>query len=261
MTIIIARQSPKLGQWFNPINSSTTVIKMEILEQLQAIHQIVKQDPANPDLKSRRQFWRIVSRIKRMESPETAVIAEASKIRNLLYKQRLGRSISLNWLILWFLCGMSAIFYYLWLLLIEQRATGSLMADYDLGALVAGAMFFLYPFGRLIAGSLMGIRFDGISRDIYYLPTLKINYPTYLQAPPPNRLWFFFLAGFWTAFIMICIGITGYLLAGEWTAIAFGLFLAFLEALAAIFGGKWGGELGHFHRELRIVREWKQNLT
>ena len=234
---------------------------MGILEQLQAIHQIVKRNPAKLDLKTRRQFWRMVSQIKRMESPDTAVIAEASKIRNLLYKERLGRSIPLNWLFLWFLCGVSAVYYYLWLLLIEERATGSLIGDYDLGALVAGAVFFLYPFGRLIAGSLMGIRFDGISRDIYYLPTLKINYPTYLQAPPPNRLWFFFLAGFWTAFIMICIGIAGYLLAGEWTAIALGLFLAFLEALAAIFGGKWGGELGHFHRELRIVREWKQNLT
>ena len=234
---------------------------MGILEQLQAIYQIVKRGPSNLDLKTRRQFWRIVSQIKRMESPDTAVIAEASKIRDLLYKERLGRSISLYWLLLWFLCGVSAVFYYLWLLLIEDRATGSLIGDYDLGALVAGAMFFLYPFGRLIAGALMGIRFDGMSRDIYYLPTLKINYPSYLLASPPNRLWFFFLAGYWTAFLMICIGIVGYLLSGEWTAIAFGLFLAFLETLAAIFGGKWGGELGHFHRELLIVRDWKQNLT
>jgi hypothetical protein len=234
---------------------------MEILEQLQAIHQTVKRDPAKLNLETRRQFWRMVSQIKRMESPDTAVIAEASKIRNLLYRQRLGRSISLNWLCLWFLAGVSAVIYYLWLLLVEERATGRLVDDYDLGALVAGAMFFLYPFGRLIAGRLMGIRLDGISRDIYYLPTLKINYPTYLQAPPPNRLWFFCLAGFWTAFSMICIGIAGYLLGGEWTAIAFGLLLAFLEILAAIFGGKWGGELGHFHRELLIVREWKQNIT
>jgi hypothetical protein len=170
---------------------------MEILAQLKAIHQTVKQDPARLDLNTRRQFWRLVSQIKRMESPGTAVIAEASKIRNLLYRERLGRSISLNWLCLWFLAGVSAVIYYLWLLLAEERATGRLLDDYDLGALVAGAMFFLYPFGRLIAGRLMGIRFDGISRDIYYFPTLKINYPTYLQAPPPNRLWFFFLAGFW----------------------------------------------------------------
>ncbi len=234
---------------------------MGILEQLQSIHQIVERDPANLDLKTRRQFWRIVGQLKRMESPDANVIAKASQIRDLLYRERLGRTISLNWLFLWLLCGVSAIIYYLWLLLVQERVTGNLMDDYDLGALVAGAMFFLYPFGRLIAGALMGIRFDGISRDIYYLPTLKINYPTYLLASPPNRLWFFFLAGYWTAFSMIGIGIVGYLLSGEWTAIAFGLLLAFGETLAAIFGGKWGGELGHFHRELQIVRDWKQNLT
>ena len=234
---------------------------MGILEELQTIHHIVKRDPANLDPKTRRQFWRMVSQIKRIESPDTSVIAEASKIRNLLYKERLGRSISLRWLAIWLLCGISAIFYYLWLLLIEERVTGSLLDDYDLGALVAAAMFFLYPFGRIIAGKLMGIGFDGISRDIYYLPTLKINYPSYLSASPPKRLWFFLVAGYWTALTMICIGTAGYLLRGEWTALAFGLFLAFLETLGAIFGGRWGGELGHFHRELRIVRDWQQNLT
>ena len=234
---------------------------MEILDQLGSIYRIVKQSPARLDPKIRRQFWRIVSQIKRMESPDSDLIAAAAKVRNLLYEQRLGRSISLNWLVVWFLAGVSFVSYYFWLLLIEGQVTGRLLDDYDLGALVAGAMFFLYPFGRLIAGRLMGIRFDGISRDIYYLPTLKINYPTYLHAPPPNRLWFFFLAGFWTAFVMICIGFIGYLLSGEWTALAIGLVLAFLEALAAIIGGKWGGELGHFHRELRVVRDWKKNLS
>lgn len=233
---------------------------MGLFEELEWIHRSVARDIANLDYAVHPQFWRLVGQIKRMPSPDPAVIAEASTIRNLFYEDRLGKSISLRWLSLWFVCGVSFITYYIWMLLVADRPTGDLLDDAELGAIVAAAMFFLYPFGRIIAGKLTGIGFDGISRDIYYLPTLKINYPTYLRAPAPNRLWFFFMSGYWTASTMILIGSVGYLLKGEWMAIAFGLILACAETLGAIFGGKWGGELGHFNRELKIVRDWKNNL-
>ncbi len=57
---------------------------------------------------------------------------------------------------------------------------------------------------------------------------------------------------------MIAIGAVGYFVAGEWTAIALGVILGFLETLGAIFGGVWAGELGHFHREFRIMRDWRE---
>ena len=81
--------------------------EMGLLAQLQAIHQVVKRDPARLDSNTRSQFWDMVSQIKRMESPAAPLIAEASKIRNLLYKERLGGVISLNWLWLWLLGGIS----------------------------------------------------------------------------------------------------------------------------------------------------------
>ncbi|MDK1023708.1 MAG: hypothetical protein QGD92_05685 [Gammaproteobacteria bacterium] len=233
---------------------------MGLLEELEWIHRVVVRDLAHLDPAVRPQFWRLVGQIKRLPCPDPAVIAAASTIRDVFYEQRLGKSISLQWLTIWFICGISFIMYYLWMLLIADRPTGDLLDDLALGAVVGGAMFFLYPFGRMIAGKLTGISFDGISRDIYYLPTLKINYPTYLGVSPRNRLWFFFMAGYWTAACMILIGFVGYLLNGEWLAIAFGLILACAETLGAIFGGKWAGELGHFNRELTIVRDWKNNL-
>jgi hypothetical protein len=233
---------------------------MGLLEELEWMHRNILQNYGHLDAAIRPQFWRLVGQIKRLPSPGPAIIAEAATVRNLLYEQKLGRSISLQWLIIWFLGGMSFITYYLWSLLVAGRPTGNLLDDAELGATVAGAMFFLYPFGRIIAGKLTGISFDGISRDIYYLPTLKINYPSYLRASPPNRLWFFFMSGYWTASSMILIGFVGFLLKGEWMAITFGLILAIVETLGAILGGKWAGELGHFNRELKIVRDWKNNL-
>ncbi|MFX1563554.1 MAG: hypothetical protein ACFFDP_09650, partial [Promethearchaeota archaeon] len=142
--------------------------------------------------------------------------------------------------------------------------TGDLL--YDLffvlsipGGTVAAVVFCFYPFGRLIAGKITGIQLDGITRDIYYLPTLKINYVTYLKASPPRQQWFFFFAGYWTVFTAMWVGTIGFILGGEIVGIILGILLAFLETLGAIFGGKWAGELGHFHRERRIVRDWKQN--
>jgi hypothetical protein len=233
---------------------------MGLLEELEWMRRNIEQNYGHLDAVIRPKFWRLVSQIKRMPSPSPAIIEEASKARNLLYRLKLGRTISLRWLVLWLIGGISFTLYYLRALLYTGRPTGDLFEDAQLGAIVAGAMFFFYPFGRIIAGKLTGIRFDGISRDIYYLPTLKINYPSYLQAPPQYRLWFFFLSGYWTATCMILIGYVGFLIKGEWMAMAFGLILAIAETLGAITGGKWAGELGHFHRELKIVRDWKNNL-
>lgn len=123
---------------------------------------------------------------------------------------------------------------------------------------MAAVVFLYYPFGRLLGGKLLGIRLDGITRDIYYLPTLRVNYVTYLRASPLRRQWFFFVAGYWTAFTALWLGTLGFVLGGEWLGLAFGVSLGFLETLGGILGGKWGGELGHFHRERQIVRDWKQ---
>jgi hypothetical protein len=233
---------------------------MGLLEELKWMRRNIEKNYANLDPAIRPKFWRLVGQIKRLPSPSHELILEASLARNLLYEQRLGRAIPLYWLVLWFFAGISFILYYLWLLLYQGRPSGDLIEDLELGAIVAGAMFFFYPFGRVIAGKLTGISFDGISRDIYYLPTLKINYTSYLRASPPGRLMFFFMSGYWTAICMILIGYMGYWLKGESMAIIFGLVLGAAETLGAIFGGKWAGELGHFHRELKIVRDWRKNL-
>jgi hypothetical protein len=231
---------------------------MSLHDELETLRQAIDRDPAAVDLEFRRRFWHLIGQIKRSQTPDPHHIATASVIRDILYQQRLGKTISLHWLWLWLLGGLAMTSYYLWILIYTTRPTGSFLPDADLGAIVAGAMFFLYPFGRIISGMMTGIHFDGISRDIYYLPTLKINYTTYLKASPTKRMWFFFMAGAWTALTMILIGFLGFLLKGEWTAMLFGLLLALSELAGAILGGRWAGELGHFKRELKIVRDWQK---
>ncbi len=238
---------------------------MNLLEELDQLYDEIKPNPKAVDEGTRQRFWRLVSQIKRQPEPDRASIMKATDIRNLLYEARLGKPHSLKWLTFWFLAGTLGVIYYLWLVLFDLQLTGNFWIDITFVyaypfAIIMGIIFFYYPFGRLLAGKALGIRLDGITRDIYYLPTLKINYPTYLAASPPRRQWFFFFAGYWTAFTALWVGTLGFLLGREWIGIAVGLVLGALETLGGIVGGKWGGELGHFHRERQIVRDWKRNL-
>ncbi len=238
---------------------------MELLEELNQIHNEIQSNPKLVDKAIRQRFWRLVGHIKRQPAPDKASIRKVTEIRDLLYEARLGKPRSLKWLTFWFLAGTLGLLYYLWIVLFDLQHTGNFWIDILYvyifpGATVAAIVFCYYPFGRLLAGKALGIRLDGITRDIYYLPTLKINYYTYLTASPPRRQWFFFIAGYWTAFTALWVGTIGFILGGEWVGIAFGLILGGLETLGAIIGGKWGGELGHFHRERRIVQDWKRNL-
>ncbi len=57
--------------------------------------------------------------------------------------------------------------------------------------LMFGAIPCFYLHGCYIGGLIAGIQFDGVTRDVFYLPTLKINYRSYLKAQPPTRQWFF----------------------------------------------------------------------
>lgn len=235
---------------------------MDILDALQEIYTEVVADPKNVDKQVKRRFWQLVGRIKRMSQVDDAVIVKAAEIRDLLYEHRLGKPRSLNWLILWLLIAVVTLGYYIWDI-VYGGYTGDFVFDLifvliNRGMTVMLLIFLLYPFGRLLAGRLLGIKLDGITRDVYYLPTLKINYISYLKAPPPNRMWFFVFAGYWTVLTALGAGIVGVLLGGEWIGIIIGVILGLLEALGAIVGGFWGGELGHFHRERRIVRDWRR---
>ena len=99
-----------------------------------------------------------------------------------------------------------------------------------------------------------------ITRDIYYLPTLKVNYPTYLKAKPTHRMWFFFFAGLWTVITGTWVGILGWIIGGEWIGLVSSFILGVLEGVGIHYGGKWGGEMGHFKRERQIVKDWQLNV-
>ncbi|MFW9962368.1 MAG: hypothetical protein ACFFCX_02300 [Candidatus Sifarchaeia archaeon] len=243
----------------------------DTLQKLDEIERIVSQDPKNTPTEVRHQFWRIVREIKRSPSPEIAEVKQAARIRNFLFKERRGRTYPL-WpcIILLTLIGLfGPTLWYIRLLDVSLDWDAFLIwktSDWwiilrRLGSLLA-ATFFFYPLGRLIAGKWTGIRIDGMSRGMYIEPTLKIDYETFLLAPPPKRMWFFFFAGIWTVITSFVLGLIGLILVGDLCGIITVLFLGISEGAAILSGTtkNIGGEMAHYNRERKIVRAWRRQI-
>lgn len=116
-----------------------------------------------------------------------------------------------------------------------------------------------YLNGRLLGGKIGGIGFDGISRDVFGLYTLKINYPSYLRAEPPKRQWIFLCGGLGTVIVGLISSAVILLRYDNPWFFFFPVILLFLEILDYMgLGGPLGGaEFNHLRRERKIVREWR----
>ena len=242
-----------------------------MLKRLEEIETAVLQDSENTPREVRKDFWKVVRQIKRSPHPDLAEVRQATRIRNLLFKEKRGRTYPL-WpcITLLTLLGIfGPTIWYLELLQVPLQWNVVFtwtMVDWwvflrRIGSLMA-AVFFFYPLGRLIAGRWAGIRIDGMSRGMYGEPTLKIDYETFLLATPSKRKWFFFFAGLWTIIASLSLGFVGLLLVGDHSGTITALFLGISEG-AAIWSGTThniGGEMAHYNRERRIEKVWKREF-
>ena len=244
----------------------------DTLQKLEEIEEIVSRNPKNSPPEIRKQFWRIVRQIKRNPHPDISEVRLASQIRNILFKEKRGRTYPL-WpcvVILTLLGILGPTYWYLSLLdnplqwdnilvwtnsdwWVFLRRFGSLM----------GAVFCFYPFGRIIGGKWAGIRLDGMSRGMYNEPTVKIDYETFLLAAPSKRKWFFFFAGLWTIITSLALGLVGLVLVGDHSGTITALFLGISEGAAILSGTTHnvGGEMAHYNRERKIEKDWLRNLA
>ena len=82
----------------------------DFLIELQNINEIVVNDPRQLTSDARKRFWRIVGAIKREISPNPQLVEIATKIRDILYLQKLGPTKPMNIVILiWTACGVGFI--------------------------------------------------------------------------------------------------------------------------------------------------------
>jgi hypothetical protein len=227
-----------------------------MIEELNEIHKQIMKDPTNIPSEVKARFWKLVGQIKRTPNPDKEIVEKASEIRDLLYARKYGGYIPL-WLAtpIWFVLGFLCVYGFIYAV-IHNVWDG--IGGYR-HFTIWWTIVFLYPFGRIIAGKFTGIKLDGLVMTHFLLPTFKVNYPSYLLTSPPKRQWFFFFAGAWTTIIAGIMGLFGYLIVKDMI-----LFIPFiitgLGELVATKGimGKWGGEMNNFHRERKVVSDWRK---
>ncbi|MFW9908923.1 MAG: hypothetical protein ACFFEF_10140 [Candidatus Thorarchaeota archaeon] len=238
-------------------------------EELGQIHSIVSANPKNTNRETRIRFWSLVRDIKREHTHNDEEILLAASIRDLLFDASRGRTFSLRpTLALQFSLGiLLAVIPYLYsltlhldwgLIFIWSLSDWGIFSLRFLTVFLGVAVF--YPIGRLIGARYTGIKLTGVCRDQYYEPTLRIDYVSFLQATPAKRKWFFFIAGIWTIITSLIFWIVGFAIAGDFTGLIPAIPLFFLEGYV-IFSGKsshTGGEMGHYNREKKIERVWKE---
>ncbi len=237
--------------------------------ELDEIHSIVIENSSEVPSETRKRFWKIVRQIKRNPKPDEREVLKTSEIRNILFDANRGRTFALGpVLALETVLGLLLLLGYIWVLGTPLDWTGifawsfSNWLNFGLRLLIVFLVIAcFYPLGRVIAGKWAGIKLEGICRDEYYQPTVRIDYVTFLNAPASKRKWFFFFSGFWTVITSLWVWIVGMLLAGDYTAAIVAVILGLYEGIAVLSGNPspTRGEMGHYNREKKIERVWKKN--
>ena len=240
----------------------------EGLSELERILQEVK-DREDVSKTTRTQFWKLVRQIKRERNPDRAEIKIATKIRNILFERKTARVYSLGVFLLGELVfGIIFGLLYVGALTIPVSWSNILLWSIFEIFVVLVRFFSLfliialwYPYGRLMAGTAFGIKFDGMYFSHQKEPGLKIEYESFLKAKPSNRKWFFFFSGLWTLILAFGFGLLGWVYAGD--IIGFAVSVVFICFYAYVIGSgtpkNSRGEMGHYNREKKIERAWKKN--
>jgi len=225
-----------------------------MIEELNEIYTQVIKDPSNVPSDVKKRFWKLVGQIKRTPNPDNEIVTKASEIRDLLYTGSYGGSIPL-WIILpiLFILAVACEYTFFYSVIYDSSRT---IGEYQYWS-IWWTMCLLYPFGRLIAGTFTGIKLDSFVVSPLIFPTLKVNYPSYLNTSPPKRQWFFLFAGAWTSIVTAMLGISRYIITASLFSFHAFIILFILEIIAATgVLGRWGGEMNNFHRERKIVHDW-----
>lgn len=242
------------------------------IEDLERIHSNIKSDGENVSTETKKEFWRLVREIKRESHPNPQEIEKAAEIRDELFEIRRGKTYSLKpTLGIMFLIGLvTSVIPFVYLLSLPLNWTQILVwtpENWILFALRFIVVFmgiaFFYPFGRLIAGRILGIRIMGVCWDDFREPTLRIDYVSFLSLSPPKRKWFFFLGGIWTVITSLIYWLIGMIIAMDITGMIPFIVLLMFEGIVILSNRPTYklGEMGLFNRERKIERAWRKTSS
>jgi len=220
---------------------------------------------------TRKQFWKLVRQIKRENDPDISEIKTATRIRNILFDMDRGKTYALGpFVAAETILGILSFVLYLygvntpvsWLNLLSWGFPEIIAVFLRFMGIFLMIAFF-YPFGRLIAGTIFGIRLEAIWFSDNKEPGLKIDYETFLLAKPSRRKWFFFFSGLWTMITGVGTGLIGWFIAGDILGFIIGAFFVgfytYVIGTGVIYPNR--GEMSQYNREKKIEKVWKERYA
>jgi hypothetical protein len=203
------------------------------------------------DEKARKEFWRLVGKIKRGEISLTAAnIEEISGIRDRLFGRRVVLSVRAGSII--FPAGfLLSLLIFIWSNLLRENAYTFLYIIFS----ELSAIYFGFLTGRLLGGVVSGIGFEGFYR---YSPLefgVKVSYPAYLRASQKRRVMLYATTFFFQGMVMVGLVAIAYALNPQVILIPLGFLLLWLIGSIAIHYIAKTGEFHRLLRELRIAME------
>jgi len=238
------------------------------LKELDEIFEVVNSTTEVPK-PTRKQFWKLVRQIKREVDPDISEVKKATQIRNILFDIDRGKTYSIGQFVAAeTILGILAFVLYLHAL--NTPVSWFSVFSWGFPEIIAVVLRFLgiflmiaffYPYGRLIAGTVFGIKLEAIWFSEY--PGLKIDYETFLLAKPSQRKWFFFFSGLWTMITGVGTGLIGWFIAGDILGFIIGAFFVAFYGFVIGTGVTYPnrGEMSQYNREKKIERAWKKKLS
>ena len=237
--------------------------------ELDEIYEIVSST-SEVSKETRKQFWKLVRQIKREVDHDISEVKRATEIRNILFDKDRGKTYSIGpFVAAETILGILSFVLYLYGL--NTPVSWLSFLSWGFPEIVAVFLRFMgiflmiaffYPYGRLIAGSVLGIKLEAIWFSENKEPGLKIDYETFLLATPTQRKWFFFFAGLWTMIIAVGTGLIGWFIAGDILGFILGVFFVGFYVYVIGTGVTYPnrGEMSQYNREKKIERAWKKKF-
>lgn len=237
--------------------------------ELNEIYDVVSTSPDVPK-HTRKQFWKLVRQIKREVDHDISEVKKATEIRNILFDMDRGKTYSIGpFVAAETILGILSFALYLYGL--NTPVPWFSFLSWGFPEIIAVFLRFIgiflmiaffYPYGRLIAGRVLGIKLEAMCLSDYKEPALKIDYETFLLAKPPRRKWFFFFAGLWTMITAVGTGLIGWFIAGDILGFIIGAFFVAFYGYVIGTGVSYPnrGEMSQYNREKKIERAWKKKL-
>ncbi len=222
---------------------------MDIIKELEELENRLRR---GEDV--RKDFWRVVGRIKRLERVDDEVVVKAAEIRNALFGRKVILSHKKGFVLF---SSLFVLFNVLFFVLINETFSW-LLKTILLLFIEALVLYTSFLVGRGLGSALTGIRMEGFYK---YNPLefgVKIDYESYLRASQSRRFMLFFVPVAFENLVMLIQAFALVLMEVGYWIIPLAFIFANVLFSYLVHRIKKTGELHRMLRELRILMELRE---